>query len=97
MDNNTILLIVALIAVYYFFFYSQENMTDLTPEQQSFVDGLYNHINDNDLTFDQYIDYLNRVQNINLNLIDNEVFVGFKLAKKKGTFTKQLIVEEMKL
>lgn len=97
MDNNTILLIIALIAVYYFFFYSQENMTDLTPEQQSFVDGLYNYINDNDLTFEQYIQYLNSTRNTNLNIIDNEVFIAFKLAKKKGNFTKQMIMEEMKL
>jgi hypothetical protein len=95
MDNNIILLGIALIAIYYFFFYNKEQLTNLTSEQQIFVDGLYDYINNNDLTFDQYIDYLNKVQNTNLKIIDNEVFVGFKLAKKKGIFTKQSIAAEM--
>lgn len=96
MDNNTlILLALAAVAIYYFFFYKKEQLTNLTSEQQSLVDSLYNFINAQDVTFDQYIDYLNKLQNTNLKLIDNEVFVGFKLAKKKGTFTKQMISAEM--
>lgn len=95
MDNNIILLGIALIAIYYFFFYNKEQLTDLTPENQAFIDGLYNFINDSDVTYENYLQYLNKVKNTNLKIINNEVFVGFKIAKKKGTFTKQLIASEM--
>ncbi len=95
MDNNLILLALVLFAVYYFFFNTKEKLTDLTPEQQTFVDGLYDFINNRDVTFEEYLQYLNSVQNINLKIIDNEVFVGFKIAKKKGQFTKQSIAAEM--
>jgi|688.fasta_scaffold347623_2 hypothetical protein len=95
MDNNIILFGIALIAIYYFFFYNKEQYTNLTPKQQYFVDGLYSYISNNDVTFEQYINYLNKHQNTNLNIIDKEIFTGFKVAKKKGTFTKQIISREM--
>lgn len=96
MDNNTLILIaLALCAIYYFFFYNKEHLTDLTPEQQSFVDGLYNFINNGDVSYTDYLTYLNSVKNPYVNLVDNELFVGFKLEKKKGTFTKQNISNAM--
>lgn len=95
-NNNTIILICLIIlASYFFLFYKKEELTNLNPKEQAFVDNLYDFIMNNDVSFEEYLKYLNAVKNTNLKIIDNEIFVSFKLAKKKGTFTKQSILDEM--
>jgi hypothetical protein len=98
MHDNTILIIIALVAVYFFFFYKKETMTNISSEQQKIVDQIYNSIvNNPDITFVDYINLLSSLKNTNLNIIDNEVFVTFKLLQKKKMFSKDDIISAMKL
>jgi hypothetical protein len=75
-----------------------EAMTNVEPEQQQIIDKIYDYIiNDPDITFVDYINFLSSVKNTNLNIIDNEVFVTFKLLQKKKMFSKDDIISAMKL
>lgn len=79
-------------------FYKSEYMTNVSSDQQSFIDKLYVYITDNpDITFSDYINFITSIKNTNLNIIDNEVYVTFKLLKKKNMFSKDDIKEAMKL
>jgi hypothetical protein len=98
MDNNTIIIGLVLIAIIYFYFYNVEKMTNLSFTQQSIVDNVYDFIVSHpDATFTNYIDFLTNIKNTNLDIIDNEVFVTFKLLQKKNMFSKNDIVSAMKL
>lgn len=98
MDNHIIFIIIVCILVFYFMFYKSEYMTNVSSDQQSFIDKLYVYITDNpDITFSDYINFITSIKNTNLNIIDNEVYVTFKLLKKKNMFSKDDIKEAMKL
>lgn len=96
--NNLIVIIVILVSIYYFFFYKTENMTNVEPQQQQVIDQIYNYIvNNTDITLGDYINFLTSIKNTNLSIIDNEVFVTFKLLQKKNMFSKNDIISAMKL
>jgi hypothetical protein len=100
MQNNTILIVVVVVVVvvYYLFFYKKETMTNVSSEQQQIIDQIYNSVvNNPDITFVDYIKLLKSLNNTNLDIINNEVFVTFKLLQKKKMFSKDDIVSEMKL
>jgi hypothetical protein len=90
-----IFLILLLAFIIYYFFTNYESFTNLSIQDQDFVSKLFDYINNNDLSYGDYLQYLNSVKNTNLKIIDNEVFVGFKIAKKNKTFTKESISSEM--
>lgn len=94
-DNNILLIFLALAVIYFFFRKNKENFIDLSPEQESFINNLYNYINDNDLTYELYLSYLNTIKNTNLNIVTEEVFNEFKSLKSRGMFTKQKIMAKM--
>ena len=82
------------------FYYKNENMTNMTnpSDQTSIMENVYLYIQNNpDDTFSDYINFLQSIGNINLNLIDNEVFVTFKLLKKRNMFTITDVQSAMKL
>ena len=92
-----LLLILGLFTLYYLF-YNQENYTNISDKDQITIDQIYDYINTNpDNTFVDYINFLANIKNTNLDIIDNEVYATFKAAKKRNKFTKQDIIEEMKL
>lgn len=101
MDNEIIFIIIVCILVfYYMFYYKNENMTNMTnpSDQTSIMENVYLYIQNNpDDTFSDYINFLQSIGNINLNLIDNEVFVTFKLLKKRNMFTITDVQSAMKL
>ena len=75
-------------------------MTNMTnpSDQTSIMENVYLYIQNNpDDTFSDYINFLQSIGNINLNLIDNEVFVTFKLLKKRNMFTITDVQSAMKL
>jgi len=97
MDNIIIILIV-IVTIYYFFFYNTENMTNIQPELNLMIDNIYNYIvNNQDATFADYINFLTSIKNTNLHIIDNEIFVTFKILQKKKMFSKDDIISAMKL
>lgn len=97
--NNTIIFVVFAIVIYlYFFMYKKESMTNVSIEQQNIIDKLYDFINNHpNAKFSDYINFLSSIKNTNLHIIDNEVFVTFKSLKKRNSFKKQDIIDEMKL
>lgn len=99
--NNIIMItlaIVAITAAYYLFFYKIETMTNILPEQQAIVNLIYDYIITNpDGTFADYINFLISIKNTNLYIIDNEVFVTFKMLQKRKLFSKDDIISAMKL
>ena len=98
MDNQVIFIIIVCILVFYFIFYKSENMTNISSDQQSVIEQIYVYIMNNpDITFADYVKYLITIQNTNLDIIDNEVFVTFKLLKNKNMFTIDDIKSAMKL
>ena len=96
LDNNTILiLLVCAAAVYYFFYYKTEHFSD---ETQSIIDKVYNYINANPKgEFVNYVNFLTSIGNTNLPLIDSDVHNTFKTLMKLNQFTKQSVIDEMKL
>lgn len=75
-----------------------EKMTNITDEEQKQINKVYNYVvNNPNSSFADYINYLTSIKNTNLHIIDNEVFVTFKLLQKKNMFSKADIVSAMKL
>lgn len=79
-------------------FYKSENMTNVSSEQQLIIEKIFTYINNNpNAEFVDYINFLTSIKNTNLNIIDNEVFVTFKMLKKKNMFSIEDIKQAMKL
>lgn len=98
MDKQIIFIIIICIIAFYFIFYKTENMTNVTSEQQTIIENIFTYINNNpSAEFVDYINFLTSIKNTNLNIIDNEVFVTFKLLKKKNMFSIDDIKVAMKL
>jgi hypothetical protein len=86
------------IVIYFVVVRKREQLTNIPNEVQSHVDSIYNLIKDYpDVTFNEYLDYLINIKNTNLHIIDSEVFSLFKALHKKGKFSKQDIIDEMKI
>lgn len=98
---NNVLIIIAIaiaIAVYFLLNNNTEKMSNITDEEQTQMDKVYNYIvNNPNSSFVDYINYLTSIKNTNLHIIDNEVFVTFKLLQKKNMFSKVDIISAMKL
>jgi hypothetical protein len=96
--NNILIIIVIVIIVYFLLNNNTEKMTNITDEEQKQIDKVYNYvINNPNSSFADYINYLTGIKNTNLHIIDNEVFVTFKLLQKKNMFSKVDIISAMKL
>lgn len=96
MEVISIIIIIAVI--YIFWFYTNEHMTNVPDESKLVVDKVYDFIVARpEATFEEYINFLVSIDNTNLHLINNDVFAGFKALQKKGRFSKQDVVDEMKL
>lgn len=96
---DTILITFIIVVLIYLIMSKGSKKENLDNVSDSFVDGVYKYIQnaDNiDNTFENYVTYLINVQNTNLNLINEEVFAGFRYAKKNNIFTKQNIIDELK-
>jgi hypothetical protein len=73
-------------------------MTNILPEQQAVVNLVYDYINATpDSTFVDYINFLTGIKNTNLDIIDNEVFITFKMLQKRNLFSKEDVISAMKL
>lgn len=97
MDTTTILyLCIGAILFYFFFGYKKESMTNVSEKDQIIVDALFNYITP-ETTFADYLNFLTSIKNINLNIIDNDVFSTIKALKKKNLLKKEDIISEMKL
>lgn len=98
MNNNQIIFIIFICVIsFYFMFYKSENLTNVSSEQ-SVIEQIFMYINNNPTgEFIDYINFLSSIKNTNLHIIDNEVFVTFKLLKKKNMFTTDDIKSAMKL
>jgi len=96
--NNVLIIIAIAIAVYFLLNNNTEKMTNITDEEQKRIDKVYNYIvNNPNSSFVDYINYLTSIKNTNLHIIDNEVFVTFKLLQKKNMFSKVDVISAMKL
>lgn len=93
---NIIIITLIIVTIYYFFLYKIENMTNI--ESQQIIDKIFNYIiSNNSNAFADYINFLTSIKNTNLHIIDNEVFVTFKLLQNKKMFSKNDIISAMKL
>jgi hypothetical protein len=91
-------IILAVLVIFYFLFLKTEGMSNVSPETQLHVDQIYTYIMNNpDLTFSDYINFLTSIKNTNLEIIDNEIFVSFKLLHKRNMLSKDDILSSMKL
>jgi ABC-type dipeptide/oligopeptide/nickel transport system permease component len=95
--TNTHLLILIAIVFAYFFFFKKDTFQNVSPEINQQIDQIYDYIMNNDPKYTNYLDFLISIHNTNLELINAEVFSLFKGAKKRNMFTKEMILEEMKL
>lgn len=95
--TNTHILIIAALIFAYFFLFKKDKFENISPEMNDQIDQIYNYIMSNDAKYTDYLDFLIEIRNTNLELINAEVFSLFKAAKKRNTFTKEMILEEMKL
>jgi hypothetical protein len=96
LTNTHILIIIAVIFAYFFLF-KKDKFENASPEINNQIDQIYNYIMNNDPKYTDYLDFLIDIGNTNLELINAEVFALFKASKKRNTFTKELILEEMNL
>jgi hypothetical protein len=98
-ENLTVIVgVVAVVVVYYLFINKTEKMTNVSIEQQQVINDIYKYIvNNPNVNFPDYIEFLLSIKNTNLNIIDNEVFVTFKLLQKKKMFSITDIISAMKL
>jgi len=94
---NEHLLLIGFLLVIYFFLFKKESYANISPDIAKEVDQIYEYIMNNDPTYVNYLDFLINIRNTNVHIIDSEVFALFKGAKKRNTFTKDMIIEEMKL
>ena len=99
MDNRiSFILIIGVVVSFYFMFYKSEKLTNVSSEDQSIIEKIFMYINNNpESEFVDYINFLTSIKNTNLDIIDNEVFVTFKVLKKKNMFTMDDIKVVMKL
>lgn len=100
MQNKNILIVFFACIVIIYFCRDKEHMTnnEITSEQQNIIDKIYEEIITNKyLTLEEYLDFLITIGNTNLNIIDHEVFVTFKMLQKRDMLTKNDIIQAMKL
>jgi hypothetical protein len=95
---NILIIIAIMVLVYFLLNNNTEKMTNITDKEQEQINKVYNYVVDNqNSSFADYINYLTSIKNTNLHIIDNEVFVTFKLLQKKNMFSKDDIISAMKL
>lgn len=96
LTNTHIYIIIALVLAYFFLF-KKDKFENVSPEINTQIDQIYDYIMNNDAKYTDYLDFLITIRNTNLEIINAEVFSLFKAAKKRNTFTKEMILEEMKI
>lgn len=101
MDNKTVTIIIlalcAMVILYYFFGYKKESLTNISREDKAIVDKLFTKFAKNpDMSFDEYADFLESIENTNLNLISNDLLTTFKTLRKRQLLTKEDIASAMK-
>ena len=97
LSNTHIFIIIAVAFILYLFIYKKDRFDNISDKTRNQIDEIYNYILNNDPSYTDYLNYLISIHNTNLHLIDSEVFALFKGSKKRGTFTKEMIIEEMKI
>jgi hypothetical protein len=95
--TNTHIIIIVILLFSYFLFFKKESYENVSPEINTQIDQIYDYIMNNDPTYIDYLNFLINIHNTNILLVNSEVFALFKGAKKRNTFTKEMIIEEMKL
>lgn len=95
--TNTHIYIAIALVLAYFFLFKKDKFENVSPEINTQIDQIYDYIMNNDPKYTDYLDFLIEIHNTNLELINAEVFSLFKGAKKRNTFTKEMILEEMKI
>lgn len=96
LTTTHIYIAIALLLAYLFLF-KKDKFENVSPEINTQIDQIYNYIMSNDAKYTDYLDFLIEIGNTNLEIINAEVFALFKGAKKRNTFTKEMILEEMKI
>lgn len=97
LSNTHIFIIIAVAFILYLFMYKKDTFNNISDETRDQIDKIYDYIVFNDPSYTDYLNFLISIHNTNLHLIDSEVFALFKGSKKRSTFTKEMILEEMKI